>query len=320
MTQHDPQHHDQLYIGGRWTAPSSGSRITVTSPNTGEVIGSVPEALESDVDAAVSAARAAFDDPAGWSQAAPAERAAVLRRFADAVEARREAFAAAVSSQNGMPIAVSSQLEAVYPGALLRYYADLVEGQDDDVRAGLFGGTVRVRRKPVGVVGAIVPWNFPQTLAFFKIAPALAAGCTLVVKPSPETVLDSVPARRGGHRGRSFPPASLNIVPGGREIGAYLVAHPGSGQGRLHRLHRRGPPDRRDLRAPSAPGDPRTRRQVGRRSSSTTPNSTCATIGNDLFVATLLNNGQTCFLGTRVLAPRSRYARSSTCSPRSRAR
>jgi aldehyde dehydrogenase (NAD+) len=307
MTQHqDPQHHDQLYIGGRWTAPSSGSRITVTSPNTGEVIGSVPEALEADVDAAVSAARAAFDDPAGWSQAAPTERAAVLRRFADAVEARREAFAAAVSSQNGMPIAVSSQLEAVYPGALLRYYADLAEGQDDDVRAGLFGGTVRVRREPVGVVGAIVPWNFPQTLAFFKIAPALAAGCTLVVKPSPETVLDSVLLAEAAIEA-GLPAGVLNIVPGGREIGAHLVAHPGVDKvaftGSTAAGRQIAETCGRLLRPVTL--------ELGGKSATVILDDAeldLATIGNDLFVATLANNGQTCFLGTRVLAPRSRYA------------
>src|SRR5687767_2659997 len=131
------QHHDQLYIGGRWSAASSDRRITVTSPNTGEVIGSVPEAMEADVDAAVEAARAAFDDPAGWAHSTPAERAAVMRRFADALDARKEAMATAVSSQNGMPIAMSSQVETAFPAALLHYYAGLVENQADDVRDGM---------------------------------------------------------------------------------------------------------------------------------------------------------------------------------------
>lgn len=198
----------------------------MTSPNTGETIGSVPDGQEADIDSAVAAARRAFDDPTGWSAVEPAERAATLRRFADAVEARKDEFARRVSAQNGMPIAVSAQLEAVYPAVLLRYYADLVENQAEDVRDGLFGGTVRVERAPVGVVAAIVPWNFPQTLASFKFAPALAAGCTVVMKPSPETVLDGQLLAEAAIEA-ALPAGVLNIVPGGREVGAHLVAHRG---------------------------------------------------------------------------------------------
>ncbi|MEJ8278182.1 aldehyde dehydrogenase [Pseudonocardia spirodelae] len=300
------QHHESLYIGGRWTAPSSDRRITVTSPNSGEVIGSVPEALEADVDTAVAAARTAFDDPDGWARSAPAERAAVLRRFADALDARTDTIAATVSSQNGMPVAVSSQLESVYPVMLLRYYADLVENQGDDVRDGLFGGRIRVRHDPVGVVGAIVPWNFPQTLSFFKIAPALAAGCTLVVKPSPETVLDSVLVAEAAIEA-GLPAGVLNIVPGGREIGAHLVSHPGVDKvaftGSTAAGRQIAETCGRLLRPVTL--------ELGGKSAAVVLDDAeldLATIGNDLFVATLANNGQTCFLGTRILAPRSRYA------------
>ncbi len=300
------QHHESLYIGGRWTPPSSDRRITVTSPNSGEVIGSVPEALESDVDAAVAAARTSFDDPDGWARSAPAERAAVLRRFADALDARTDTIATTVSSQNGMPVAVSSQLESVYPVMLLRYYADLVENQGDDVRDGLFGGRIRVRHDPVGVVGAIVPWNFPQTLSFFKIAPALAAGCTLVVKPSPETVLDSVLVAEAAIEA-GLPDGVLNIVPGGREVGAHLVSHPGVDKvaftGSTAAGRQIAETCGRLLRPVTL--------ELGGKSATVVLDDAeldLATIGNDLFVATLANNGQTCFLGTRILAPRSRYA------------
>lgn len=298
--------HDRLYIGGRWTAPSSDRRISVISPNTGGIIGSVPEALEADVDAAVVAARAAFDDPAGWAWSDAAERAELLRRFAAAVEARAEAFATAVSSQNGMPIAVSSQLEAVYPGALLRYYAGLIEQQAEDIRDGLFGGTIRVRHEPIGVVGAIVPWNFPQTLAFFKIAPALAAGCTLVVKPSPETVLDTVLLAEAAIEA-GLPAGVLNIVPGGREIGAHLVRHPGVDKVAFTGSTAAG---RQIAETCGRLLRPVTLELGGKSVALVLDDATLdlATIGNDLFIATLANNGQTCFLGTRVLAPRTRYA------------
>ncbi|MCF7550879.1 aldehyde dehydrogenase [Pseudonocardia sp. WMMC193] len=300
-----PRHHDSLYIGGEWVAPSSSATITVVSPNTGEVIGSVPDGQEADVDRAVEAARRAFDDPAGWSTRPAAERAAVLRRFAQAVEDRKDRIAALVSAQNGMPVSQAAQLEAVYPAVLLRYYADLVENQGEDVRPGLFGGSVRVERDPVGVVAAIVPWNFPQTLASFKFAPALAAGCTVVMKPSPETVLDSVLLAEAAAEA-GLPAGVLNIVPGGREAGAHLVAH-------------------RSVDKVGFTGSTAAGRQIaetcgrllrpvtlelGGKSATIVLDDAdldLAKIGADLFVPTLANNGQTCFLGTRVLAPRSRY-------------
>ncbi|MGH2573234.1 MAG: aldehyde dehydrogenase family protein, partial [Actinomycetota bacterium] len=131
-----------------------------------------------------------------------------------------------VSSQNGMPIAISSAFEGVFPANLLRYYAGVARTLSaDEARTGLFGGAITVRREPIGVVGAIVPWNFPQSLAAFKYAPALAAGCTLVIKPSPETCLDiGLVADAAVEAG--IPNGVINIVPGGREVGAYLVSHP----------------------------------------------------------------------------------------------
>jgi acyl-CoA reductase-like NAD-dependent aldehyde dehydrogenase len=111
----------------------------------------------------------------------------------DVVSPSTEETAHRVSMQNGMPIAISRQLEAVFPAVVARYYAGLIRSVDlDEERAGLLGGRIRVARKPVGVIAAIVPWNHPQTLAMFKLAPAIAMGCTIVMKPSPETVLDSL--------------------------------------------------------------------------------------------------------------------------------
>jgi aldehyde dehydrogenase (NAD+) len=184
--------YDSLFIGGQWVPPSSAHRITAIDASTEEAIGSVPEAQELDVDAAVLAARRAFVDPSGWARWSPADRATAMERLADILERRAEDVVQCVSAQNGMPVAVARQLEGVFPVVLLRYYARLARETDfDDIRPGVFGGNILVRREPLGVVAAIVPWNFPQTLAAFKYAPALAAGCTLVIKPSPETVLDS---------------------------------------------------------------------------------------------------------------------------------
>ena len=172
---------DTLFIGGEWVPATSSARLTITSASTEQVIGSVPEAREADVDAAVAAARRAFDDPHGWSQWEPSRRAAALERLADEIDTRAVELARRVSIQNGLPIAISSELEPGFPRKLLRYYAELIRNAPDDIapRAHLFGGTTTVLREPMGVVGAIAPFNFPQTLASLKHAPALAAGCTV---------------------------------------------------------------------------------------------------------------------------------------------
>jgi acyl-CoA reductase-like NAD-dependent aldehyde dehydrogenase len=299
-------HHDTLFIGGEWVSPSSDRTITVVSASTEEVIGSVPEAVEADIDAAVDAARRAFEDPKGWANWSAADRATVMERFADELEARVPDIARLVSAQNGMPIGISTQLDAAFPSVLLRYYAGVIREASFEVeQPALLGGTTVVRREPIGVVGAIVPWNFPQSLSAFKHAPALAAGCTLVIKPSPETVLDSVPLAEAA-AAAGIPPGVINIVPGGREVGAYLVSHPGvnkisfTGSTAAGRII--GETCGRLLRPVTL--------ELGGKSAAIILDDAeldLGKIGQDLFQATLLNNGQTCFLGTRVLAPRSRY-------------
>ena len=298
--------HSTLFIGGEWVAPSSGQKITVISASTEEVIGSVPEAQEADVDAAVSAARSAFADPDGWPSWSPEDRAAAMERFADALDKRIPEIAHAISSQNGMPLATSTQFEASFPALLLRYYAGVIrEATFESEHPHLMGGRTVVRREPIGVVGAIVPWNFPQSLAAFKYAPALAAGCTLVIKPSPETVLDSIPLAEAVKEA-GIPPGVINFVPGGREIGAYLVSHPGvdkisfTGSTAAGRII--GETCGRLLRPVTL--------ELGGKSAAIILDDAeldLETMGQNLFQATLLNNGQTCFLGTRILAPQGRY-------------
>ena len=301
-----PISYDSLFIGGGWVAPSSAARIDVTSSSTEEHIGSVPEAQEADVDAAVAAARAAFDEPGGWADWEPARRGEALESLAKALESRAEEMARRVSMQNGMPIAVSGLLEGAFPVMVIRYIGGLLAGATfEEERPGVLGGTIIVRREPIGVAAGIVPWNYPQTLAAFKYAPALAAGCTIVLKPSPETVLDAfLFAEAVAESG--IPAGVVNIVPGGREIGAYLVEH-------------------RDVDKVAFTGSTAAGRRIaetcgrllrpvtlelGGKSAAIVLDDAdldLAKIGNDLFAATLANNGQTCYLGTRVLAPRSRY-------------
>ncbi|MCW2779064.1 MAG: aldehyde dehydrogenase [Frankiales bacterium] len=297
--------YDKLFIGGELTAPSSTSTFELVSPSTEQSIGSVPEALEADVDKAVDAARAAFDDPNGWSSWEPAKRAATMVRLAEEMESRAGEMAQRVSMQNGMPVAVSGALEAVFPPLLLRYYAGLLSNPQDEVRPGMLGGSTLVRRSPIGVIGAIVPWNFPQALAAFKYAPALAAGCTLVIKPSPETVLDSYLFAEAV-QAAGIPAGVINIVQAGREVGAYLVQHPGI--------------DKVAFTGSTAAGRsiaetcgrllrPVTLELGGKSAAIILDDASLdlAAIGEKLFTATLANQGQACYLGTRILAPRSRY-------------
>jgi aldehyde dehydrogenase (NAD+) len=296
--------YESLFIGGEWVAPSSSRTIEVVSASSEELIGRVPEAVEADIDAAVASARAAFDDPAGWASWEPAARAEVLERLADALDPRSAEIARRVSSQNGMPISIANQLEAHSPQGVLRYYAGLIRSAVlDEVRDGLLGGRIRVRRTPIGVVGGIVPWNFPMTLASFKLAPALAAGCTIVLKPSPETVLDAqLLAEAVAEAG--FPPGVVSIVQGGREAGAHLVAHPGVDKVAFTGSTAAG---RQIAETCGRLLRPVTLELGGKSAAIVLDDADLGADLENLFEATLLNNGQTCYLGTRVLAPASRY-------------
>jgi acyl-CoA reductase-like NAD-dependent aldehyde dehydrogenase len=294
----------ELFIGGHWVAPRGSERIEVVSASTEEPIGSVPDGVTADIDAAVDAARRAFDDPSGWSAWPAADRADAMERLAAAIDARAGEIARRVSMQNGMPIAISTQLEGVFPQVLLRYYAGVIRQLPlEEVRQGLLGGEILVQKKPVGVVGAIVPWNFPQSLGAFKLAPLLAAGCTVVTKPSPETVLDSLELAEAV-REAGIPDGVINIVPGGRELGAYLVEHPGVDKIAFTGSTGAG---RKIAERCGALLRPVTLELGGKSAAIVLDDADLAASVENLFTATLLNNGQTCFLGTRVLAPRSRY-------------
>jgi acyl-CoA reductase-like NAD-dependent aldehyde dehydrogenase len=296
--------YPQLYIGGRWADPAGADRISVYSAFTEDYVGSVPEGSPADIDAAVTAARRAFDDPAGWATWDPARRREVLERFAAALEQRGAETARRVSIQNGMPITVAESFETVFPALLLRYYSGLVaESEQVETRPGMLGGKSRIIREPIGVVAAIVPWNVPQAITFLKIAPALAAGCTVVVKPAPETVLDALlMAEAAAEAG--LPEGVLSVIPGGRELGAHLVSHPlvdkvsftGSttaGRGIAETCGRL-------LR-------PVTLELGGKSAAIVLDDADLQANIESFFASTLLNNGQICWLGTRVLAPRNRY-------------
>lgn len=299
-------HHsrDAIFINNAWTRPASDRRFNLVDPSTENVIGQVPEGVEADMDAAVSAARRAFAI-SGWRDADPAVRAGVMERFGQALARRSDEIARTVSLQNGMPISVSTPLEGQFPGEILQYYSNLASSlAAPDVRVTPDGRETLVHRSPVGVVAAIVPWNFPMTLAISKIAPAMAAGCTMVIKPSPGTVLDSyILAEAALEAG--VPAGVLNWVPADRDAGAYLVSHPG-----IEKVAFTGSTAAGRAIAKTC-GEllrPVTLELGGKSAAIILEDADIAAFIHNAPMTSLLNNGQTCFNGTRILAPRSRYS------------
>ncbi|MEV0143365.1 MULTISPECIES: gamma-aminobutyraldehyde dehydrogenase [unclassified Nonomuraea] len=209
-------------IGGELADPLGGETAPVLDPSTGETIAHAPLSGPEDVGRAVSAARAAFP---GWSGTTPGQRALALLRLADAVEEHGPELAALESADAGKPLHVVLSDEIGTMADNLRFFAGAarcLEGR----AAGEYveGYTSMIRREPVGVVGQITPWNYPMMMAVWKLGPALAAGCTTVLKPAPSTPVTTL--RLAELAARILPPGVLNVVAGGNEPGAALVEHP----------------------------------------------------------------------------------------------
>lgn len=212
-----------LFIGDAWRGAASGARFDVVNPATEEVIAEVAKADEADVDAAVGAAHSCFESDA-WRNTSPRDRGKLLARAADLLEQRLGAVAELETRHNGKPL-FESKIDVAMTVETLRYYAgwaDKITGDTVPVDGPVFAYTLR---EPVGVVGAIVPWNFPLNLAGWKFAPALATGCTVVLKPATETPLTAL-AMAEILQEAGYPPGAFNVVPGdGATAGAALVKH-----------------------------------------------------------------------------------------------
>jgi aldehyde dehydrogenase (NAD+) len=294
--------YDQLFIGGRWQTPSTGQRISVISPHTEEPIGETPEATLADVDLAVTAARKAFDD-GPWPRLAVSERMEKIEKLAAVYTAQADEMADLITAEMGSPRSFSRLGQAT--GAVSQMHLNLATAKEFEWverRQGLFG-EVQVRRAPVGVVGAIVPWNVPQVLIMPKLIPALIAGCTVVVKPAPETPLDAMWLAEMLEE-IDLPDGVVSILPGGSKTGEALVRHPGV--------------DKISFTGSSATG-----RQIAamcgeqlKRVSLELGGKSAAIILDDadidhtvkqLKMASLMNNGQACVAQTRILASERRY-------------
>jgi succinate-semialdehyde dehydrogenase / glutarate-semialdehyde dehydrogenase len=213
-----------MWIGGTATA-GGGPRIAVANPATGATVGEVPAATADEVDAAVGAAAEAF---AGWRRTDTAERAGHLRRLAEAAEADADELVALLTREQGKPT-LEAQGELRHFLAGLRYYAEAatkVRGTYQELPSQFGPAYGLVVRRPIGVVAAITPWNFPLTLLANKVGPALAAGNTVVAKPAETTPLTSLRVAELA-AGAGLPPGVLNVVTGGPDTGEALVAHPG---------------------------------------------------------------------------------------------
>lgn len=215
---------DRLFIGGHWTVPHGSDRLTVISPATGLAIASVAEASREDVEKAVLAARSSFDSGI-WRDRSASDRAEVLHRAAALLRERLDQFTEVSAAESGIPVSLGRGLTAK-SAVVLDYYADMVaNGSDEELRQGN-AHPIIVRREAIGVVALVTPWNAPMPITHFGLAPALAAGCSVVLKPPPEAPLHALMLAQV-YKDAGLPEGVLSVLPAGREVSEALVSHPG---------------------------------------------------------------------------------------------
>jgi acyl-CoA reductase-like NAD-dependent aldehyde dehydrogenase len=298
---------NQLYINGQWRPATQGGTFDVINPATERLLARVASATKEDVDAAVRAARAQFDG-GDWSKMSGADRGKLLYRLAELME-RDQAYLAKLETLNlGRPLMEPTMLDVPNAIATVRYFAgwaDTIEGRTIPT-PGYFGMSTLsyTVREPIGVVGAITPWNTPAMIACWKLAPALAAGCTMVLKPAEEAPLTTLYLAKLIEEA-GFPPGVFNVVPGlGEVAGGALLRHPGidkvsfTGSPEVGRLVMRG----------AADGFKRVALELGGKS----PQIIMADANIEAAVGgaamgLFFNQGQVCAAGTRILVHRSKY-------------
>jgi betaine-aldehyde dehydrogenase len=285
----------QNFIGGELVEAADGRRADLVDPTTGEVFGSAPQSSETDVDTAYRAAGAAFET---WRDTTPAERQRALLRFADAIEARADEIVAVESQNTGKPLGITRDEEIPPSLDQLRFFAGaarLLEGRS----AGeyLAGHTSYIRREPVGVVGQIAPWNYPFMMAIWKIAPALAAGNCLVLKPSDTTPVSSVLLAEIA--AEFLPPGVFNVVCGDRATGRALVTHPIPAMVSITGSTRAGS----EVAAAAAKDLKRTHLELGGKAPALVfDDADVEAAAAGIAMAGYFNAGQDCTAATRVLA------------------
>ena len=283
-----------MLIGGKLVA--SSAKLDVLNPATEEVIASVPDATQADLDAAVAAARKAFP---GWAATPIAERKVKLNALGDAIFANLDDFARLLTKEQGKPVA-EAQAECMGAGFWLKAFTELdlpeTVNEDSDERISI------TRHLPLGVVGAIAPWNFPMILAMFKVAPALLAGNTMVLKPSPFTPLSTLKFAELANE--ILPAGVLNVVTGGDNLGPWMTGHAGFDKISFTGSTATG----RRVMASAAPTLKRVTLELGGNDPAIVmPDVDVEKIAEQLFWAAFSNNGQICIATKRMYIHKDVY-------------
>jgi betaine-aldehyde dehydrogenase len=285
----------QNFVDGKFVDAADGRRAELIDPSTGEVFGSAPVSAAEDVDRAYAAAAVAFET---WRDSTPSQRQTALLKFADAVEAHADDLVAAESQNTGKPIALTRTEEIAPMVDQLRFFAGaarLLEGRS----AGeyLAGFTSYVRREPMGVVGQVTPWNYPMMMAIWKFAPAVAAGNTVVLKPSDTTPASTVLLAEIA--AEFLPPGVLNVVCGDRDTGRAIVSHPTPAMVSITGSTRAG----RQVAEAAAADVKRVHLELGGKAPVIVfDDADLPKAAADIAIAGYFNAGQDCTAATRVLA------------------
>ncbi|MFL5899038.1 MAG: aldehyde dehydrogenase family protein [Solirubrobacterales bacterium] len=297
-TAAEVQAKDKIFIGGEWVEPSGGEAIEVVNSTTEEVMGSIPACSPEDADRAVAAAREAFES---WSQTSREERARYLAAVAEGLNERAEEIATTITQELGMPLKLSRIVQVGLPTSQFAATPQLMEevAWEEEV------GNSKVLREPVGVLGAITPWNYPLNQIACKVAPALAAGCTVVLKPSEVTPLNAF-ALAEVVEAAGLPAGVFNLVTGtGPVVGEAIAAHPGVDMVSFTGSTRAG---RRVSELAAATVKPVAMELGGKSPNVILDDADLVQAVPDGVAKCFLNSGQTCSALTRMLVPRQRLA------------
>jgi acyl-CoA reductase-like NAD-dependent aldehyde dehydrogenase len=289
--------YDKLYIDGAWVSPAGTGTIEVTNPSTEQACGHIPEGTPADVDRAVAAARAAFDT---WGQTSKDERGKYIQAIAEGLAARTDEIGATIAEELGMPAMFASMIQAGLPVANMANYRQILDEFEFEQQV----GNSLIVREPVGVVGAITPWNYPLHQIIAKVAPALAAGCTVVLKPSEVTPLNAfILAEVIDSAG--LPAGVFNLVTGtGPVVGEAIASHPDVDMVSFTGSTRAG----KRVTELGAQTVKRVHLELGGKSANVLLDDANleACVAPGVIFGCYLNSGQTCSALTRMLVPRDK--------------
>lgn len=307
MTKQFPTQYHKLFIGGEWVEPSSNAKVTVVSPHDQSVVGYTVLAAKEDVDKAVSIARKTFDSGI-WSEKTPQERQSVIRRFNEIHKQYAQEFATLVTKENASSITFTAPLQQSLEEQTNAYLRAAEKFDWEVKKQGAMNSQLLIRREPIGVVAAIIPWNAPQQSALVKIIPALLAGCTVVFKPTPETALDGI-ALGELFKEAGLPNGTLSILPADREVSEYLVGKPEVDKIAFTGSTRAG----QSIASISGAQMKRYSLELGGKSAGIVlEDAGLNTVIQTMIFKAFGNNGQACIGLTRLLIPKKRYEEITT--------